>query len=687
MRKHGRLLAGAISVLIAICNPSGFVYAEDPKAGEETLRNISEYDVNNNNPDDNDQAEKSTLTYEFDGSQAEVAIVAWHQYGTDTKNGEKSAGNASVIKLDCDGENSGNIDLNNFYNSNKRGNLIVVAKAKPGYLITALQADGQNGGHFYPIRSDGNGNVTNTEIKYDGASIAEAKAYNSNTDTSGKYQVIFNFYRRNSGNNPKGDIQFKITTEPVGITVKANSDKTEVKIGDTVKLSATISPKEVSSAGTLSITLAENELQEKINDNEEPEFTNPTLVKNGDGTWTRTVEYTVRPEDVATGKIVYSITAELKYSLILDTVGLVQNESAEATGTAQEIQISTDTISIRAKSSEVTYDGNSHKENGVSVMGVDADEKGNASITVDGKTYTVSGLETNSPEAVIVGVYSNVVQDKDNILNKASTKFKVIDSNDQDVTSNFDYEVLDGQLKITPASLSLAQVPDVTYNGQGQTLNKAQEQVIANAVSYLKPVQSTDATNAVSVNAVVATNPPTPKLGKDYTLQYEVVNGNVIDAGSVLRVTAVAIEGGNYTGSSNPVDYRILARPLRVGTNSNSKIYDGKPLTAAGSIDGAVASDNLRLITTGSQTDVGSSQNTYRIDYGNATAGNYKVVGESIGTLTVYAPAPKPKGRTCQQDGYAAGYAWDDAQQACVLRVTETSPSIKNVPGTGALRK
>ena len=42
--------------------------------------------------------------------------------------------------------------------------------------------------------------------------------------------------------------------------------------------------------------------------------------------------------------------------------------------------------------------------------------------------------------------------------------------------------------------------------------------------------------------------------------------------------------------------------------------------------------------------------------------------------------SPNP-GRTCQDDGYPAGYTWDDAKQACVL----TSPtSLYKVPNTGA---
>lgn len=321
--------------------------------------------------------------------------------------------------------------------------------------------------------------------------------------------------------------------------------------------------------------------------------------------------------------------------------------------------------------------------NGVACI-PDPDENNNlsATVTLAGTNYQVSNIVNQSASGIDAKPdYTNSIDTSGIVIKKINDDGRLEPVADMNA---FNVVPENGVMKINRASLSLAQVPDVTYDGQDQTLNKAQEQVIANAVSYLKPEQSADAANAVSVNAVAATNPPTPVFGTDYTLQYEVVSGNATDAGSVLRVTAVAVADGNYTGSSNPVDYKILPRPLRVGTNSDSKIYDGKPLTAAGSIDGAVAGDHLRLITTGTQTSVGSSKNTYTIDYGNARPGNYKVVSESVGTLTVYAPAAKPSGRTCQQDGYPTGYAWDDAQQACVLRVTSVTPSIKAVPSTGA---
>lgn len=691
MRKHVRLLAGAVSVLLAICSPSGFVFAEDPN-------NSVTYVVNSNEADG---LADTRLTLNYKPDQVDVAIAAWNQWGgteTDTIVDDiRSRNDKNSFFMELSG--SSNITFQGFRTTTteKGGNAAVVLKPKEGYLITGLNA--QNSlNNFYPTHGfDLTQKGQSSLWYYTGISEVASLAY-----ADGKrYEIIFGFHR--NYNDSKDIDPITVYSVPVDITVtavptkvdgKAVSDPSNVTVipGNVVEITSTITPTKIdSSSAKLNVDFERDEqnnpvLSETINGTTTA-LKDGNLTKNADGSWTRTTSYTVTANDVATGKINYSIHAGLAYTASLQNVQLVTNATKEATAEST-INVISHTLYIKGNSQEFTYDGGTHTVAGASVNGVACipDENNNlsANVILAGTNYQVSNI-VNQPASGIDAKpdYSNVIDTSGIVIKKINA-----DGTLEPVADMKAFNIVpeNGVMKINPASLSLAQVPDVTYNGQDQTLNKAQEQVIANAVSYLKPVQPADAANAVSVNAAAATNHPTPELGKDYTLQYEVVSGYVIDAGSVLRVTAVA-KGRNYTGSSNSVDYKILPRPLRVGTNSNSKIYDGKALTAAGSIDGAVASDHLRLITTGSQTDVGSSQNTYRIDYGKAKASNYYVASESIGTLTVYAPAPKPNGRTCQQDGYAAGYAWDDAQQACVLRVRETSPSIKNVPGTGALRK
>ncbi|MGN0076292.1 MAG: MBG domain-containing protein, partial [Parafannyhessea sp.] len=82
----------------------------------------------------------------------------------------------------------------------------------------------------------------------------------------------------------------------------------------------------------------------------------------------------------------------------------------------------------------------------------------------------------------------------------------------------------------------------------------------------------------------------------------------------------------------------IVPRRLAVFTSSGTKIYDGTPLAAVkgAKLEGLVPGETAKLVATGSQTDAGSSSNTYQIQWGTANADDYQV-SESLGTLTVTA--------------------------------------------------
>ena len=80
----------------------------------------------------------------------------------------------------------------------------------------------------------------------------------------------------------------------------------------------------------------------------------------------------------------------------------------------------------------------------------------------------------------------------------------------------------------------------------------------------------------------------------------------------------------------------IAPKKLKVTTDSASMVYDGSTLTAGGRVEGLVEGESVRIVTDGAQTKVGSSPNTYHLDWDSeAVAANYVVDEESIGTLTV----------------------------------------------------
>ena len=126
--------------------------------------------------------------------------------------------------------------------------------------------------------------------------------------------------------------------------------------------------------------------------------------------------------------------------------------------------------------------------------------------------------------------------------------------------------------------------------------------------------------------------------GTDYTLTY---SGDLINVGTVT----ITIKGiGNYTGEFTKT-YQILPREYTVTTNTDSKVYDGNPLTAGGTVNNLVKDETVNLTMTGSQTDVGTSDNTYELDWtGSAKESNYKHGKDSIGTLTVKAKSIVPDG-------------------------------------------
>ena len=135
--------------------------------------------------------------------------------------------------------------------------------------------------------------------------------------------------------------------------------------------------------------------------------------------------------------------------------------------------------------------------------------------------------------------------------------------------------------------------------------------------------------------------------GKDYDVTYTDADGNeVTDFTNVTGEIIVTITGkGDYSGTIS-YTYQINPRGYTVTTQSATKVYDGQPLTATGSTNGFVNAEDAVLTTTGSQTEVGSSSNTYELAWASdQMRANYTLTSESLGTLTVTdaaTPAPTP---------------------------------------------
>ena len=139
--------------------------------------------------------------------------------------------------------------------------------------------------------------------------------------------------------------------------------------------------------------------------------------------------------------------------------------------------------------------------------------------------------------------------------------------------------------------------------------------------------------------------------GKDFDLSYVVkskTDDSVIDSNDHCNVTPddcyieIRITGKNNYKEQYPegrVVYRILPAHLVAFAENATRSYDGSPLTAGARVEGLQNGETVTVVTEGSQTNVGSSQNLVKsLSFnGTAKASNYTYdEGENVaGTLTV----------------------------------------------------
>ena len=106
------------------------------------------------------------------------------------------------------------------------------------------------------------------------------------------------------------------------------------------------------------------------------------------------------------------------------------------------------------------------------------------------------------------------------------------------------------------------------------------------------------------------------------------VNGYTIDWGNA--------DPNNFIVSEELGTLTVTAAPITVTTASDSKVYDGAPLTNSDAfITGLVNGEKATARGTGSITNVGVTENTYQIIWETAQAGNYTIVEERLGELEV----------------------------------------------------
>ena len=151
-----------------------------------------------------------------------------------------------------------------------------------------------------------------------------------------------------------------------------------------------------------------------------------------------------------------------------------------------------------------------------------------------------------------------------------------------------------------------------------------------------------DAVTSVKVTGVNGEEIAAEDMTVEYRLSEEADWGKMPQVTDVADSTAVQIRVtvANYDPITTTVQATVTQKPVTITTESASKIYDASALTAPGEVEGIVEGETYGFEITGSQTLVGTSENSYVMTWageGNeysAKSDNYTVT-ERVGTLTV----------------------------------------------------
>ena len=330
-------------------------------------------------------------------------------------------------------------------------------------------------------------------------------------------------------------------------------------------------------------------------------LTNDTVTVSGEGfAKDEGATYKVTGSRTKVGTSKNTFTYELKSNTKASNYNITKVEG-DLVVTAQDGEV---VVTITGHSDTVDYDGNEKTVQGYDVT------------ITEGSKYTTSDFTFNGnaeAKGTEAGTY---------LMGLNADQFTNTNDNFTQVT----FIVNDGSLTINPKSI----VPDGPNTPEDEKTG----------ITVTDPINSTYDGNE-HINGLTVTDSKlntTLVENTDYTLAY---SGNLINVGTVT----ITIKGiGNYTGEFTKT-YQILPREYTVTTNTDSKVYDGTALTAGGTVNNLVKDETVVFTITGSQTNVGTSDNTYELKFeGTAKAKNYTHGKDSIGTLTVTKKSIVPDG-------------------------------------------
>ena len=353
-----------------------------------------------------------------------------------------------------------------------------------------------------------------------------------------------------------------------------------------------------------------------------------TITGKGNYTGTAKTSYEITKRDVlltsATDSKVYDKKPLMNGEVTESGSGFVKDEGAtyNVTGSQTEKGTSKNTFTYELKSNtkasnytiEVVYgDLTVTSQDGEVVVVITGHKK---SFEYDGNEKSVKGYDVSITKGSTYEVSDFTFNGNDEVKGTEAGTYdmglKPEDfTNNNENYGNVTFRVTDGQLTITPKSI------DPEDEKTGITATDPADSIY-NGEAHVNPLKVTDTKTGKDLVE-----------NKDYTLTYV---GDVVNVGTVK----IEVKGiGNYTGEFTK-KYQITPREYTVTTDNAEKPYDGTALTAGGHVNGLVEGETVNFKTTGSQTNAGTSDNTYELKFkGTAVETNYKHGKDSIGTLTV----------------------------------------------------
>ena len=262
-----------------------------------------------------------------------------------------------------------------------------------------------------------------------------------------------------------------------------------------------------------------------------------------------------------------------------------------------KLEISKRSVKLTSASDKKVYDGNALTNDTVTVGG-DGFAKD------EGATYNVTGTQTNVGESKNTFSYT---------LNEGTK------------ADNYTIEKTEGTLKVTPVTDKVT----VTITG----LNKT--------VTYDGEEHSVFGYDATPSNKLY-----NPKEDMQFEGFDEDMTAKGTDAGThTMGLTADQFhnkDNGNFTNVTFVVEkdgyVKINPRPVTLTSGSAERVYNGKPLmneTVTVGGDGFAKDEGVTYDFTGSQTDVGESENTFTFEANEGTSAKNYSFEFKFGTLKV----------------------------------------------------